>query len=153
MNRLELKIPPALVFLLFSGGMYLLARWLPTGRFDFFGRLPLAGFLAGLGLVVGLWALLLFLRHRTPADPGHPERVRHLVTGGVYNFSRNPMYLALLLLLLAWGLYLENAFNTLLCALFVAYMNRFQIIPEEKALYSRFGPAFRQYCLLVRRWF
>jgi protein-S-isoprenylcysteine O-methyltransferase Ste14 len=63
------------------------------------------------------------------------------------------MYLSLLLLLLAWGLYLGNAFNTLLAALFVAYMNRFQIGPEERFLESRFGPAFRQYCTLVRRWF
>ncbi len=152
-DQLELKLPPALVFLFFSGAMYLLARWLPIGRYDFLGRMPLAGFLAGLALVVGLWAVLLFLHYRTPADPTHPDRVRHLVVGGVYNFSRNPMYLALLLFLLAWGLYLENVFNTILCALFVAYMNRFQIQPEEKALERRFGPAFRQYCQLVRRWF
>lgn len=153
MIRLELKIPPALVFLFFAGAMYLLARFLPAGRFDFFGRMQLAWFLGGLAVAVGSWAVLLFLRHRTPADPAHPDRARKLVVGGVYNFSRNPMYLSLLLLLLAWGLYLENVFNTLLCALFVAYMNRFQILPEERALASRFGAAFRQYCLLVRRWF
>lgn len=133
--------------------MFLLARWLPVGRFDFFGRMGLAWFLGALALVVGAWALVLFLRHRTPADPTHPDRVRHLVVVGVYNFSRNPMYLALLLLLLAWGLFLENVFNTVLCALFVAYMNRFQIMPEERALENRFGPAYRHYCLLVRRWF
>lgn len=151
--RLELKIPPVGVFLLFGGAMYLLARWLPVGRFDFFGRMQLAWFLGGLSLAVGVWAVALFLRHRTPADPTRPHRARHLVVVGVYNYSRNPMYLALLLLLLAWGLYLENVFNTLLCALFVAYMNRFQIGPEESALESRFGQDYRQYCLLVRRWF
>ncbi len=153
MKQLELKIPPAGVFLFFGGAMYLLAHWLPVGRFDFFGRMQLAWFLGGLALVVGVWALGMFLYHRTPADPTRPQRARHLVVGGVYNFSRNPMYLALLLLLLAWGLYLENVFNTLLCALFVAYMNRFQIGPEEKALENQFGAAYRHYCLLVRRWF
>lgn len=133
--------------------MFLLARWLPVGVFDFYGRIFLAAILGALALVVGIWSLALFLIHRTPADPLHPDRARQMVVGGVYNFSRNPMYLALLLLLLAWGLYLENVFNTLLCAFFVAYINRFQILPEEKALESKFGAAYRHYCLLVRRWF
>lgn len=152
-DRLELRIPPALIFLLFAGVMYLLARWLPVGQYDFFGRMYVAGLLSCLAFVVGLGALLQFVRHRTPADPFHPGRARHLVVGGVYNFSRNPMYLALLFVLLAWGLYLENVFNTLLCALYVGYMNRYQILPEERALELKFGPAYRQYCLLVRRWF
>jgi protein-S-isoprenylcysteine O-methyltransferase Ste14 len=63
------------------------------------------------------------------------------------------MYLALLLILLAWGLWLGNAFNTLLAAGFVGYMNRFQIIPEEEALTAMFGKRYQQYCKQVRRWF
>jgi protein-S-isoprenylcysteine O-methyltransferase Ste14 len=63
------------------------------------------------------------------------------------------MYLALLLLLLGWGLYLGNAFNTLLAAGFVYYMNTFQIIPEEEVLKDRFGKEYQKYCVLVRRWF
>jgi protein-S-isoprenylcysteine O-methyltransferase Ste14 len=63
------------------------------------------------------------------------------------------MYLAILLVLLAWGLWLGNAFNTLLAAGFVGYMNKFQIRPEEEALATIFGKEFQQYCTQVRRWF
>lgn len=150
---LELKIPPAGIFIGFMGSMYLLARYLPVGEFGFFGRRELMYVLAIAGMISGVLAILQFSIKRTSTDPFNPERATKLVTGGIYNYTRNPMYLALLLLLLAWGLHLGNAFNTLLAALFVAYMNRFQIRPEERALEAKFGSAYRQYTKLVRRWF
>ena len=153
MNRLELLLPPALVFGLFCGVMFLLARWLPVGDFDFLGRSVLMWVLLAFGGIVGVAAIYRFLKAGTSLNPHHPERSKVLVVGGVFNYSRNPMYLALLLALLAWGLYLENAFNTLVAALFVAYMNRFQIRPEERILTSKYGAAYRQYCSMVRRWF
>ena len=63
------------------------------------------------------------------------------------------MYLAMLLILLALGIWLGNAFNVLLAAGFVGYMNKFQIIPEEEALSEMFGATYKQYCTLTRRWF
>jgi len=153
MEKLELRVPPALIAVVFAGLMYVTARWLPVGDFDFFGRGWLQWALLAMAFLTGLLAVSKFLREGTSLNPHHPEYSKKLVTGGIYNYSRNPMYLSLLLLLLAWGLYLGNAFNTLLAALFVAYMNHFQIVPEERVLESRFGPAYRQYCTLVRRWF
>ncbi|NNE78150.1 MAG: isoprenylcysteine carboxylmethyltransferase family protein, partial [Pricia sp.] len=94
-----------------------------------------------------------FARLRTTINPTQPSKANKLVDGGIYAYSRNPMYLALLLILLAWGIWLGNAFNTLLAAGFVAYMNRFQIVPEEQALLDIFGKAYRKYCINVRRWF
>ncbi|MDO6819304.1 isoprenylcysteine carboxylmethyltransferase family protein [Zobellia sp. 1_MG-2023] len=150
---MELKIPPAVVFLIFAGLMYLLATFLPFGYFDFFGRYYLIyGLLVFAGLVAGV-ALFQFLRQRTTIDPTKPSKASKLVYGGIFAYSRNPMYLALLILLLALGIWLGNAFNTLLAAGFVAYMNRFQIIPEEMALLELFGKEYKQYCLNVRRWF
>lgn len=153
MDRLELKLPPALIFVVFGIVMFLLDRWLPVGDFEFLGRKGLMWGLLALGLLVGGAAVIRFLRSGTSLNPHHPERSKVLVTGGVYNYTRNPMYLGLLLLLLAWGLYLANAFNTLVAALFVASMNRLQILPEERILSSKYGAAYRQYCSLVRRWF
>lgn len=150
---MTLKLPPALVFLIFGGFMYLLATYLPVGYFDFFGRLFLMKFFIVLSTVVIGIALTQFLKHKTTVDPHNPSKTEKLITKGIYNYTRNPMYLGMLLLLLAWGLWLGNAFNTLLAAAFVAYMNRFQISAEEAALRVRFGKAYERYLIKVRRWF
>jgi len=150
---MKLKLPPVVVFGFFAGLMYLLATYLPFGYFDFFGRRGLLFILLGLGFCVGTYAILLFTLSKTTIDPRSPAKATKLVTNGLYKFTRNPMYLALLLLLLAWGIWLGNAFNTVLAAGFVAYMNRFQIQPEEEALLLLFGKEYQQYCTKVRRWF
>lgn len=98
-------------------------------------------------------SLVQFFKSKTTVDPTTPSKASKLVTSGIYQFSRNPMYLGLLLILLAWGLWLGNAFNVLLAAGFVAYMNKFQILPEEEALMKLFHKEYKQYCTLVRRWF
>ena len=150
---MKLKIPPALVFLIFGLLMYLLAKWLPVGYFDFFGRIYLMVLLLVLAVIVALTALFQFFKSKTTIDPTSPGKASKLVMDGIYKFSRNPMYLALLLLLIAWGLWLGNAFNTLLAAGFVGYMNRFQIVPEEEMLLQIFGKVYQQYSVKVRRWF
>ncbi|MFV1449459.1 isoprenylcysteine carboxylmethyltransferase family protein [Maribacter sp. HS] len=150
---MELKVPPVIVFLCFGSIMYLLDLLLPIGYFDFFGRLMLAKFLVGIGMVIALLALIQFKLAKTTVDPTKPYKAQSLVVSGVFKFSRNPMYLALLLILLALGIFLGNAFNTLVAAGFVAYMNRFQIIPEEQILLNKFGRSFKDYCILTRRWF
>jgi protein-S-isoprenylcysteine O-methyltransferase Ste14 len=75
-----------------------------------------------------------------------------MVTSGVYRHTRNPMYLGMLCLLGAWAAWLGNAAALLGLPAFVAYMNRFQIAPEERALAQRFGAAFDAYAARVRRW-
>ncbi|WP_339837716.1 isoprenylcysteine carboxylmethyltransferase family protein [uncultured Maribacter sp.] len=150
---MELKLPPALVFLLFGLSMYVLATFLPFGFFDFFGRLLLSKVLLGLAALVGLLALFQFYKAKTTVDPTKPDKASNLVINGVFKFSRNPMYLAMLLVLLGLGIVLGNAFNMLIAAAFVGYMNRFQIIPEERVLLDKFGRSYKEYCTLTRRWF
>lgn len=150
---MELKVPPVLVFLCFGLMMYLLAEFLPIGYFDFYGRMLLAKILVGAGIIIVMLALIQFKMSKTTVDPTKPDKASNLVVDGIYKFSRNPMYLAMLLLLLALGIFLGNAFNTLVAAGFVAYMNRFQIIPEEQILLNKFGRTFKDYCILTRRWF
>lgn len=150
---MKLKIPPIFVFLAFGLLMYLVSRFLPVGYFDFFGRTYLIVVLSVMAMVVILIALIQFMRSKTSVDPSNPAKASKLISTGIYHYSRNPMYLGMLLLLLAWGLWLGNAFNTLSAAGFVGYMNKFQIIPEEEVLSKVFGKAYTQYCTLVRRWF
>lgn len=150
---MKLKVPPVLVLIIFAGLMYLLSRFLPVGYFDFFGRkYVIYALLIGAGSI-GFISLVQFFRSKTTVDPTSPLKTTSLVTSGVYRFSRNPMYLGMLLILLAWGIWLGNAFNVLLAASFVGYMNKFQIVLEEEALNEMFGSAYKQYCTLTRRWF
>lgn len=150
---MKIRPAPIVVFLVFGLFMYLLACFLPVGDFDFFGRKVSYIVLAATGVLVVAVGVYQFYRAGTTVDPRDPSKSTQLVTYGLYRYSRNPMYLGLLLLLLSWGLYLGNAFNTITAALFVAYMNRFQISKEEEALSRLFGKEYQQYCLAVRRWF
>ncbi|MEC3966918.1 isoprenylcysteine carboxylmethyltransferase family protein [Flagellimonas halotolerans] len=150
---MKMKVPPALVMLVFGGLMYVLDKFLPIGEFEFFGKQELAMFLSGLGVLVILISVIQFFITKTTVDPLNPKKTSKLVTNGIYKFTRNPMYLGMLLFLLAFGLKLGNAFNTLIAAGFVSYMNRFQIKPEEKVLAKMFGKDYNIYCKLTRRWF
>lgn len=150
---MELKVPPVLVFLFFGLVMYVTATFLPFGYFDFFGRKLLSQVLLVLAILIMIIAIFQFYKTKTTISPLKPEKASNLVTGGVYTFSRNPIYLAMLLILLALGVVLGNAFNTLTAAAFVGYMNKFQIIPEERILLDKFGRSFKEYCTLTRRWF
>lgn len=150
---MKLKLPPAIVFLIFGSLMYLLAEFLPVGYFDFFGRRYLIKGLLLLAVVISCVALIQFYLAKTSIDPKNPSKASSLVSNGIYKYSRNPIYLGLLLILLAWALWLGNAFNVLLAAGFVSYMNAFQIQPEEASLTSLFGKEYKNYCIKVRRWF
>ncbi len=150
---MKTKVPPVVVMLVFAALMYVLDAFLPVGEFDFFGRNALSWILLGLAALVGMLSVAQFIFKKTTVDPLKPENANQLVTKGIYNYSRNPMYLALLLILLAFGLRLGNAFNTLLAAGFVYWMNHFQIQPEEEVLQKKFGQEYNIYCKLTRRWF
>ncbi len=152
MKPLELKIPPPLVTLACAALAWGLSApglgWrLPAGS-----RLVGAGMCLLLGAALTLWALGLFRRARTTASPLQPGRSRALVREGPYRFTRNPMYLGLALLLLALCLWLGDVLALLALVVFVAWITRFQILPEERALQERFGPAYAQYRQEVRRW-
>jgi protein-S-isoprenylcysteine O-methyltransferase Ste14 len=105
-----------------------------------------------MGTVLIAWGLASFRRAGTTFNPLKPEATSSLVVSGVYAFTRNPMYLGFLFVLVGWAVFLSNALAFLLLLLFVLYMNRFQIQPEERVLTARFGQEFLAYKSRVRRW-
>ncbi len=150
---MKLRLIPPVVFLLFAVLMYALSKLLPFGQFDFFGRNPLKYALWGLGFLVMMIAMIQFRLKKTTTNPLKPEKASQLVVSGIFSYTRNPMYLAMLLFLIGFGLSLGNAFNTITAAGFVYYMNYFQIKREEEALTTLFGKEYTMYCKAVRRWF
>ncbi|GAL21032.1 putative protein-S-isoprenylcysteine methyltransferase [Vibrio maritimus] len=153
MNALELKVPPVLVFLILAAVMYLLATfdngWLymhiPLKSIWALGLFSLSGY-------VGISGVLEFKRAKTTVDPTKPDKASCIVDSGIFSKTRNPMYLALFALLLSWGFWLEDGLAIALAFLFLPYMNRFQIFPEERALEAQFGHDYREYKAKVRRW-
>ena len=152
MRFLELKIPPVVTFLLVGGLMWVVARTGSGFGFSLPARRPVAAVLALVGVAIAVLAVVSFRRARTTVHPLHPEAASVLVASGVFRLSRNPMYLSLLLVLLGWAVFLANALAFVFPVVFIPLMNRLQIIPEEKALAAKFGPAFAAYQSKVPRW-
>jgi protein-S-isoprenylcysteine O-methyltransferase Ste14 len=152
MRSLELRVPPVALVLVFGIAMAAVARLFPLGRAGMPGRLVVAIALVCAGVLVAAAGVLTFRRQKTTVNPMTPEQSSSLVVTGIYRYSRNPMYLGFLLVLAGWGAYLANPAALLLLPLFVVYMNRFQIGPEERALSAKFGQPFDDYRQAVRRW-
>lgn len=104
------------------------------------------------GVAIILAGFLAFLRAKTTVNPLTPEATTAMVTSGIYRFSRNPMYLGFLVVLTGWAMYLSNLLAFAFLPLFVLYINRFQIVPEERALCAKFSHVFTAYKCSVRRW-
>lgn len=149
MNNL---IPPPLVVAIIGAAMWGVDRWLAFGRFEFAWQRPLALALLIAGLLLMVVAVISFVSAKTTVNPLKPSRASSLITTGAFKYSRNPIYLGDLLVLVALAVWLGNVVNVALLAVFVWYLTRFQIIPEERALTSLFGESYVQYCSRVRRW-
>ncbi|HKU46320.1 MAG TPA: isoprenylcysteine carboxylmethyltransferase family protein [Burkholderiales bacterium] len=145
-------MPPAAVLAAFGAVMWLVAIVLPVLDLDFPARMEVMAGAIAAALIVGLAAVAGFRRAHTTVNPMTPQAASALVTGGIYRFTRNPMYLAMLILLGGWCYVVANGAALAMLPLFVAYLNRFQIQPEERALAARFGAEFERYRARVRRW-
>lgn len=149
---LEHRVPPPVVGLVIAALNWLVAWRFPALAHPFAGGAILGGAIALAGGLIVLAGGVAFRQHRTTVNPLRPEASTAVVTSGVYRWTRNPMYLGMLLVLLGWATYLAHPGAIVLLPLFVAYIQRFQIVPEERALLAKFGPRYRDYMQRVRRW-
>lgn len=115
-------------------------------------RLTMVAALAVLGLLLNFWPKFAFDRAGTTVNPLRPASSRALVTSGLHGVSRNPMYLGHALLLVAWACWLRHPAALIGAPLYMAYVTRYQILPEERALSATFGTAYDTYRARVRRW-
>jgi protein-S-isoprenylcysteine O-methyltransferase Ste14 len=152
LERLELKLPPVAL-----GGIAAALIWSTSAAapgFDF--MFPASSMssvsLALIGALTCLAGVVSFRRAKTTVNPMKPDSTSSLVVSGVYRYTRNPMYLGFLLILLGWAAFLSNLLALVVLPAFVLYMNRFQIFPEERALASLFADDYAEYRARVRRW-
>jgi protein-S-isoprenylcysteine O-methyltransferase Ste14 len=151
-HGLELKIPPLIVLAIIAFAMWLVARATPQLLVIYSGRIVAAGALALLGVAAAGAGVVAFSRERTTVNPHTPQESASVVTGGIYRWTRNPMYLGMLLALLGWTVYLANVAAAAGPILFIVYITRYQIVPEERILATKFGTPYEAYLKSVRRW-
>ena len=152
MNALALKVPPVAQVIITAAAMYGVSKMVPALTFSLNGSTALAVGLGVMGLSLGIMGVTQFRIAQTTPNPQALEQVSSLVTSGVYQYSRNPMYVGLVLILLGWAFYLSHFLAFVLLPIFILYMTRFQIQPEEQMMARKFGKTYQAYLNKVRRW-
>jgi protein-S-isoprenylcysteine O-methyltransferase Ste14 len=149
---LELKIPPVALGFIAAALMWCARSVAPDFHLLFPSDSVLPAGLALVGALTCLAGVVSFRRAKTTVNPMKPDSTSSLVVTGIYRYTRNPMYLGFLLILLGWAAVLSNVWALVLVPMFVLYMNRFQISPEERVLACRFAQEYAEYRASVRRW-
>ncbi|MBC7367478.1 MAG: isoprenylcysteine carboxylmethyltransferase family protein [Undibacterium sp.] len=152
MHSLELKVPPLVVLVFVAALMWFGSRATPTADSQVPARDAIALGLAAVGVGVAVAGVVSFRIAKTTVNPLKPAAASALVKSGIYQLTRNPMYLGALIVLIGWAVFLENALGFVFVPSFVLDVNRFQIGPKERALTSLFPSEFSAYCANVRRW-
>jgi len=152
MHSLELKIPPVVLTALFAFLMWALSNISLATTFSMPGKNWLVALFCLLGAIIAILGVLAFRQAQTTVDPRFPDKTTSMVKSGIYQLSRNPMYLGILFLLTGWAIYLSNGLAFLPLLIFILYMHRFQSDPEERAMQKKFGDEYISYTAEVRRW-
>mgnify|MGYP001409705258 CR=1 FL=1 len=152
MQTLELKIPPPAIAVLMAGAMWGISLVAPLLQIPALIRVATAATIALAGGGFTLAGVISFRRARTTVNPLKPATTSSLVCSGIYSVTRNPMYVGLFFVLVAWAAFLSAAWALLGPSVFSLYMNRIQIAPEERVLSAMFGTGYSAYKSSVRRW-
>lgn len=152
MHALALKFPPVAQVIITAAAMVGVSKVASALKFSFSDSTALAVGLGVIGVGSGIMGVAQFKKAQTTPNPQALEQVSSLVTDGIYQYSRNPMYVGLVLILLGWALYLSHFLAFVLLPIFILYMTRFQIQPEEQMMARKFGKTYQAYISRVRRW-
>ncbi len=145
------KVPPPIVTLICTLLIYLSKPFFPDLIFNYSDQISLFFFISGLSII--LISFQRFKKEKTTINPIKIEKASSLVTNGIFKYSRNPMYLGMLLILISISIKFNFYGGILVIGVFVYFITYFQILPEEKAMLKLFGEDFINYKNKTRRWF
>ena len=145
------KIPPPVVTLICALLIYLSKPFFPELTFNYSNQLCLFFLISGFSII--LISFQTFKKEKTTINPIKIEKASSLVTSGIFKYSRNPMYLGMVLILISIAIKFSFYGGVFLIGFFVYYITIFQILPEEKAMQKLFGEDFTNYKNKTRRWF
>ena len=144
------KVPPPIVTLIFGLLIYLTKPIFPELIFNYSNQISLFFFI--IGFIIIVISFQIFKKNKTTINPIKIEKASSLVTNGIFKYSRNPMYLGMLLILISVSIRF-NLYGGLLFVLgFIYFITYFQILPDEKAMLKLFGDDFLNYKNKTRRW-
>jgi protein-S-isoprenylcysteine O-methyltransferase Ste14 len=144
------NVPPPFFFIVAIGGGVLLHRSMPLTIGWDAPRVIGAWTFIALFAALMAWSFLWFARRRTTIIPNQPANA--LVLDGPFRFTRNPLYLAMALLTLGAGLWLNTWWVLILLIPTIALVDRLVIAREEAYLRRRFGAEYDAFTARVRRW-
>jgi len=149
---MRLRIPPVLQFFICGTIAVLGSYLLPGLNYDRALLILPASLISIAGILLLTFSVAAFVKARTTVNPLRPEQASQLVTTGLYRISRNPMYLALAMILIGGALMLGNLGALIGPIVFVCLISVLQIKPEERILQTQFGDTYSVYCRQTRRW-
>ena len=145
-----MKIPPPILVLIL-----VVSSCLSSKKIDVI-HIPNQTLTSILILLIGILILIIpvskFIKSKTTIDPIKFKKVNKLVTSGIYKYSRNPMYLGLLLIVISSSVLYLNIYSVTTPMIFYYWINRFQIKREEIFLTEKFGKEYLLYMTRTRRW-
>ncbi len=147
---MKTKIPPPII-----AATCIIINYYSTyliSSFSFSYQVIVGVILLIIGFTLAISAIYLFRKQKTTVNPMNPEETTSLVTSGIFSYTRNPMYLGLLIIITSTAIFFGSWFGPFVLLFFVWYINTFQIIPEEKAMNNLFQKQFEEYKKNVRKW-
>mgnify|MGYP001284299083 CR=1 FL=1 len=145
-----IKIPPPILVLIL-----VISNYFSSKKINLI-NLPNQDLISIIILLIGILILInpifKFIKSKTTIDPIKFKKVNKLITSGIYKYSRNPMYLGLLMLVTSTSIFYLNIFSITTPFFFYFWINRFQIKREEIFLTEKFGKEYLLYMTKTRRW-
>ena len=145
-----IKIPPPLIVLTLIISIYFSSKRIDLINIPF--QLEISFFILSLGILIFINPVLKFIKSKTTINPIQFEETNRLVTSGIFKYSRNPMYLGMLMIIISTSIFYLNIYSILTPFLFVFWINKFQIKREEIFLTEKFGKEYLSYKNKTRRW-
>ena len=145
-----IKIPPPLIVLTLIISIYFSSKKIDLINIPF--QLEISFFILSLGILVFINPVLKFIKSKTTINPIQFEETNRLVTSGIFKYSRNPMYLGMLMIIISTSIFYLNIYSILTPFLFIFWINKFQIKREEIFLTEKFGKEYLSYKNKTRRW-
>ena len=149
-SKKKLKIPPPILVIILITSIYFSSDKLDLISIPY--RTLFSIVILSIGILVIINPIVKFIKSKTTVNPVEFKNVENLVTSGIYKYSRNPMYLGMIMIIISSTIYYLNFYSLLTPFIFYFWINRFQIKREEAFLEEKFGQEYLFYKTKTRRW-